>query len=476
MKIIPVILSGGSGTRLWPLSRAQYPKQLLKLTSENTMIQETVLRLQGISNISEPIIVCNEKHRFVIAEQLSQIGIQKPTIILEPIAKNTAPAITVAATYAKENIKEDSILIVLPSDHSIKNKKAFHEALNIAIKEAENGNIVTFGICPTFAATGYGYINANSSDKSEKSYKINKFVEKPNLENAEKYLQSYKTNSDYFWNSGMFVFSAKTFLEEISKFNPEIVKNSIDALKNSNKDLDFIRLSMEDFSKNPSISVDYAVMEKTQCGKVVPLDAEWSDVGSWDSLWASLDKDENQNVIRGNVKLSDVENSIIFGSNRTITVKGLKNVVIADTKDAILISDRKKSEDVKTIVEKLQSENNPIAKENPFDYRPWGKYETIEEGSRFKVKHITVKPGQKLSVQMHYHRAEHWIIISGTAKVRNGDKELLLSENQSTFIPLGAIHSIENPGKLPLEFIEVQSGSYLGEDDIVRFNDLYGRN
>ncbi len=471
MTVIPVILSGGSGTRLWPLSRANYPKQLLKLTSDYTMIQETMRRLEGMS-VSSPIIVCSEQHRFIIGEQLAEINISNPTIILEPVARNTAPAIMAAALKARQ-IDKNAIIAVFPSDHVIKDVKAFQTAMTLAIKEAENGSLVTFGITPAFPATGYGYIHSLPS--SSKVLPIKEFKEKPELKVAEVYVESFKKNGDYFWNSGMFVFKTETFISEISAFIPEINSATTLAFEKSTVDLDFIRLDKDSFEKNPSISIDYAVMEKTKLGKVVALDAGWSDVGSWSSLWDVNEKDENNNAIKGNVLAQNVKNSLIYGNSRTVAAIGLNDVVIVDTKDALLVAEKGHAEDVKEIVDKLKSQNNSCATSGTVGYRPWGSYDSIELGSRYRVKHITVKQGQKLSVQMHYHRAEHWIIVSGTAKVRNGEKEFVLTENQSTYIPVGTIHSIENPGKIPLEFIEVQSGAYLEEDDIVRFEDMYGR-
>ncbi len=470
MTLIPVVLSGGSGTRLWPLSRSSFPKQLLNLISEKSMIQDTVSRLDSL-NVAPPIIVCNQQHRFIIAEQMAQIGVKNPTIILEPVAKNTAPAIVTAAIQAEKTDK-DAVIVVLPSDHNIRDIDAFCKATATAAQEASKGSLVTFGITPVYPATGYGYIQVKKEELEKKGLaQLEKFVEKPNLETAEKYLAS----GNYLWNSGMFVFKASSLIEEVKNLDNSIFEASSAALEKAVSDLDFIRLDKESFSKNPSISIDYAVMEKTKNGKVVPLNAGWSDVGSWSSLWDVSEKDQNGNVIKGNAVLEDVQNTFIYGKNRTLAAIGLKDLVIVDTKDAVLVADKSKSEDVKKIVDRLKDQGNSVASENNVGYRPWGIYETIELGSRYRVKHITVKPGQKLSVQMHYHRAEHWIIVSGTAKVLNGDKEIILTENQSTFIPLGTIHAIENPGKVPLEFIEVQSGSYLEEDDIVRFEDKYGR-
>ena len=470
MTLIPVILSGGSGTRLWPLSRAHFPKQLLKLTSEKTMLQQTVLRLDGMSVLS-PIVVCSEQHRFIIAEQLAEIGIKDPTIILEPVARNTAPAIMAAALQAEKTDK-DALIAVFPSDHVIKNISVFQSALKTAAKEAETGSLVTFGITPLFPATGYGYINASGTGET---LSIKAFKEKPDQKTAEAYLASYQKNKDYFWNSGMFVFKAGAYISELKSFVPAICEATSKSFEKALVDLDFIRLEKESFEKNPSISIDYAVMEKTRHGKVVPLDAQWSDVGSWSSLWEVSEKDSDGNVTRGTVVTRDVKDSLIRSDSRVVTAIGLKDVVIVDTKDALLVADKADAEEVKEIVDTLKAQGKTCATSSTVGYRPWGTYDSIEQGERYKVKHITVKQGQKLSVQLHYHRAEHWIIVSGTAKVRNGDKEFILTENQSTFIPVGTIHSIENPGKIPLEFIEVQSGAYLEEDDIVRFEDRYGR-
>lgn len=469
MTIIPVILSGGSGTRLWPLSRAAFPKQFISLCSENSMLQDTLQRFSDLK-IESPIIVSNEAHRFVIADQLLQIGIENPAIILEPLAKNTAPAIA-AAAFKSLTVDKDAIMVVLPSDHKIKNTKAFQEGIKKAVKEASNGALVTFGIMPTFAATGYGYIEAGEKNPDTDIFAIKRFVEKPNQETAQSYIEL----GNFFWNSGMFVFKAAAFLEEIKLFNEEIYEATEESFRNAKLDLDFIRLDKVAFEKNTSISIDYAVMEKTSKGKVIPLDAGWSDVGSWSSLWDASDKDSDGNVIKGKAITKDLKNSFVYTKNKTVSAVGLENVVIVDTNDALLVSDMSKSEDVKKIVDKLKADNNSIATENLVNYKPWGNYETLDEGNRYIVHRVTLKPGQRQSLHVHYHRAEHWVIVSGTAKIINGDKELVLTENESTFIPLGTLHCLENPGRIPLEVIEVQSGTYLEEDDIVRTEDRYGR-
>lgn len=468
ISLFPIILSGGSGTRLWPLSRAEYPKQFLNLISDKSMIQETVLRL-GKLNYKTPIVVCNEQHRFMVAEQLSQINIRKTSIILEPVGRNTAAAIATACFEAIDNNK-DATVLVLASDHVITNVECFCKKVLLALEEAQNGSLVTFGVKPTEPHTGYGYIKAFSNDKTE-ILDLENFVEKPDLEKAKKYL----AEGNYFWNSGMFVFKASIFLAELQKFEPEIYECANNAYKNAVKDLDFIRLDKESFEACPSKSIDYAVMEKTSLGKVIPIDCGWNDVGSWTSLWNVSNKDSNGNACFGDVITEDTKNSYVYSQNRLVTTLGLKDTIVIETKDSVLVAQKDSVQNVKNIVDKLKKENRSVATENRFSYTPWGSYDSIEKGNKFKIKHITVKPGGKLSVQMHYHRAEHWIIVSGTAKVRNGEKEFVLVENESTFIPLGSIHALENPGKVPLELIEVQSGNYLEEDDIVRFEDQYGR-
>ena len=469
MTIIPVILSGGAGTRLWPLSRSQYPKQFLSLAAQNTMIQETLLRLENI-DVASPIVICNESHRFIVADQLAQINVKNPFIILEPLGRNTAPAIAAGALKA-QSVDKDAVMVVLPSDHVIQNKDVLAAGVELACKTASEGFLVTFGITPTAPETGYGYIKAEVKS-GDSVFPLDKFVEKPNRETAQKYLDS----GEYFWNSGMFVFKASTFLEELQQFEPEIFASVEAAYTKAAVDVDFIRLEKESFATSPSRSIDYAVMEKTTKGKVIPLDAGWNDVGAWSALWEVNQKDEHQNVIFGDVIAHNTTDSYIYSQSRLVATVGLQNVVVVETKDAVLVADKGQVQDVKEIVEELKRlDRHSNVEENQVGVRPWGSYESIERGHRYKVKHITVKPGAKLSVQMHYHRAEHWIVVSGTALVRNGDQELLLGENQSTFIPLGTIHALENPGKVPLELIEVQSGPYLEEDDIIRFEDRYGR-
>ena len=469
MTIIPVILSGGAGTRLWPLSRSQYPKQFLSLAAQNTMIQETLLRLEGIG-VASPIVICNESHRFIVADQLAQINVKNPLIILEPLGRNTAPAIA-AGAFKAQALDKDAVMVVLPSDHVIQNKAVLAHGVELACNTAAEGFLVTFGITPTAPETGYGYIKAEVKS-GDSVFPLDKFVEKPNRETAQKYLDS----GDYFWNSGMFVFKASTFLAELQHFEPEIFASVEAAYTKAAVDVDFIRLEKESFATSPSRSIDYAVMEKTSKGKVIPLDAGWNDVGSWSALWEVNKKDENQNVIFGDVLTQNTKDSYIYSQGRLVAAVGLRNIVVVETKDAVLVAERRQVQGVKDIVEELKrQERYSCVEENQVGVRPWGSYEAIERGHRYKVKHITVKPGAKLSVQMHYHRAEHWIVVSGTALVRNGDQELLLGENQSTFIPLGTVHALENPGKVPLELIEVQSGPYLEEDDIIRFEDRYGR-
>jgi mannose-1-phosphate guanylyltransferase/mannose-6-phosphate isomerase len=463
--VYPVILSGGLGTRLWPLSRKHYPKQFLKLTSNYTMLQETAMRL---SNYNQPIAVCNESHRFILAEQFDYIGIKPTSIILEPIGRNTAPAIALAALSALAKDSE-SILVVLPADHVIENVDAFNKAIEKAIDEAKEGNLVTFGIIPTSPETGFGYIQANNSNEAIPS--IKQFVEKPDLATARSYIAS----GDYFWNSGMFVFKAKTYMQELENGHPEMVKAVEQSFKNAQLDLDFTRIQKVDFEACPDDSIDYAVMEKTKKGKVLPVDIGWSDVGSFSALWEVLDKDEHNNVNIGDIKNIDSENCLVQSENQFVATVGVKDLVIVGTKDSILVAHKDKVQNVKNIVSYLKETGRSEHLLHREVHRPWGKYDSVDEGHRYQVKRITVKPGASLSKQMHHHRAEHWIVVSGTAIVEVDDKETLLAENQSVYIPLGSTHRLTNPGKVLLELIEVQSGSYLGEDDIVRFEDVFGR-
>ena len=474
--MIPVILSGGSGTRLWPLSRSNYPKQFLPITDEKTLFQLTLERVsnlnQSLINFQNPIIVTNENHRFIVAEQLRQ---QKVTakILLEPVAKNTAPAIAAAAELAL-SYGEDPVLLILAADHVIQQQEAFNKAIEVGLIAAEAGNLVTFGIVPNVPETGYGYIKANIIiDKAldNKIYTVEKFVEKPNLETAQKYI----AEGSYLWNSGMFMFKASVYLQELEKYNPAIVKSAKDSIANSKNDLDFVRLDKSSFEQSPEDSIDYAVMEKTDKAVVVPLDANWSDVGAWKSVWEVSSKDENGNVLRGDTIAQGTTNTLVHAEHRLVSVLGLEDVVVIETSDAVLVANKNKVQDIKKIVEQLKKSKRTEVDSHRKMYRPWGSYDSIDSGSRYQVKCIVVNPGQKLSLQMHHHRAEHWIVVNGTAKVRKGDETILLTENQSIYIPLGETHALENPGKVPLELIEVQSGSYLGEDDIVRFEDLYGR-
>lgn len=465
--MIPVILSGGSGTRLWPLSRKMYPKQFLSLLHDQTMLQKTLTRLDGLSH-SAPTVVCNNEHRFIVAEQARQLGIEDLSIILEPVGRNTAPAIAVAAIHAAE-LADDPVLLVLSADHEIKDEKAFCEAVRQAEPLAESGKLVTFGIVPTRAATGYGYIKRGNADGD--GFNVDQFVEKPDLETAEKYLAA----GDYYWNSGMFMFKALSYLAELEKFNPDMIRHCRQAVDNLHKDIGFLRLDAEAFANCESDSIDYAVMEKTDFACVVPMDAGWSDIGSWSSLWEQDDKDNAGNATRGDVITSDTENSLVHAENRLVTAVGVKDLVIIETHDAVLVANKDQAEKVKQIVERLKLDEREEENFHRIVYRPWGSFDSVDEGERYKVKRITVNPGARLSKQMHHHRAEHWIVVKGKARVFRNDEIFDLHENESIFIPLGATHYIENPGVIPLDIIEVQSGSYLGEDDIVRFDDVYGR-
>ncbi len=469
--IIPVIMCGGSGTRLWPLSRAQFPKQFLPLVNDTSMLQDTLARLP--SEHQAPVFICNEDHRFLVAEQVKQTSSTKSTILLEPKGRNTAPAVALAALNALTD-NEDALLLVLAADHVIKETDKFHQAVSVATVAAAQGKLVTFGIVPTHAETGYGYIQKGSTERGQQEsdiYQVANFVEKPNIETAQGYLNS----GDYLWNSGMFLFKASRYLEELAKHRGDILDKCQQAMKGVEQDLDFLRPSKADFLACASESIDYAVMEKTEDAVVVPLDAGWSDVGSYSALWEVCQQDDQHNVIKGDVIAHDTSNSYIHSQNKLIATLGVDNLVVIDTPDAVLIANKDKVQNVKEIVNELKAQQRSESTIHREVYRPWGKYDSVDNGERFQVKRITVNPGAKLSVQMHHHRAEHWIVVSGTAKVTLDAETILLSENQSTYIPIGVVHALENPGKLPLEMIEVQSGSYLGEDDIVRFEDKYGR-
>ena len=463
MSICPVIMAGGSGTRLWPLSRAAYPKQFLRLHGEDTMLQATVKRLSELDTQAS-ITICNEEHRFFVAEQLREID-KLGSIILEPVGRNTAPAIALAALTAKD----DPLLLVLAADHVIQDESVFREAVIRAIPLAEAGKLVTFGIVPSAPHTGYGYIKRGKD--LGKGFEVNAFVEKPSSDVA----QDYFSSGDYYWNSGMFLFRASNYLEELKKFRPDILKQCQESVIDVKTDLDFLRIDKDMFESCPAESVDYAVMEKTSHAVVVPMDAGWSDIGSWSSLWDVSEKDGEGNSTHGDVILHNTCNSYVKSDNTLVAVIGVDDLVVVSTKDALMVAHKDSVQDVKMITESLKIQARSEWQLSREVYRPWGKYDSIDSGERYQAKRITVKPGAKLSVQMHHHRAEHWVVVSGTARVTNGDKTFLLSENESTYIPVGVVHALENPGKVELELIEVQSGSYLGEDDIVRFEDRYGR-
>ncbi len=467
--IIPVILSGGSGTRLWPLSRKQYPKQYLPLVGDNTMLQETILRLAGLDNLTDPIIICNADHRFLVAEQCQQIDIKNPVILLEPIGRNTAPAIAAAALQSLKT-SDNAVLLVLSADHVIQDVEAFHRAINITSKQAQDGKLATFGIVPTDANTGYGYIKS-SKDNIDGAYQVEEFVEKPDLQTAQTYLEQ----GNYLWNSGMFMFKAETLIDELTIHSPEIVNSVNNAVNNATQDLDFVRLDKQAFELSPNDSIDYALMEKSNNVVVVPLDAQWNDIGSWSALYDVGEKDSNSNVIKGDVFTDETTGTYINANHHMVAVIGVKDLVIVDTPNATLVSSRSKSQEVKKIVHQLQKKNREEQSSHRKVYRPWGWYDSIEIGENFQVKRLHVKPGSKLSLQMHHKRAEHWVIVSGIATVVNGKDVLTLGKSDSTYIPVGVMHSLENKASEFLEIIEVQSGEYLGEDDIVRFEDSYGR-
>ena len=477
--MIPVIMAGGSGTRLWPLSRKAFPKQFLKLNGSLTMLQQTAARLDGLSDI-DPVVICNEAHRFLVAEQMSDAG-RSASIILEPTGRNTAPAIALAAMHVMQHIEveEAPVLLILAADHVIADVKAFQEAAARLLPEVKKGKFGTLGIVPSEPATGYGYIRAGGADGTG-NQPVEQFVEKPDRETAQKYLEA----GNYYWNSGMFMVRADRYLEELQRYRPDIHEACEKAMMDPESDMDFIRVDTEAFEACPDESIDYAIMEPLSAADtrdpvvvVSALDAGWSDVGSWSALWEVADKCGDGNAVLGSadVLLEQSSDSFIYGDNRLISVLGLDNVVVVDTADALLVANKDKVQGVKNIVNRLKADGRSEHVNHREVYRPWGKYDSVDNGARYQVKRITVKPGAKLSVQMHHHRAEHWIVVSGTAKVTNGEETYLVTENESTYIPIGQVHALENPGVIELEMIEVQSGSYLGEDDIVRFKDLYGR-
>lgn len=464
----PVIMAGGSGSRLWPLSRELFPKQFLPLASDRAMLQVTVDRLQGLTD-EQPLVICNEAHRFLVAEQLRQLGGLGQNILLEPAGRNTAPAIALAALHATRD-GADPLLLVLAADHVIADVTAFQQAISRAIPYAEQGALVTFGIVARRPETGYGYIRRGAA-VGEGAYRVAAFVEKPLLALAE----SYVAAGDYDWNSGLFLFKASRYLAELAEHSPAILAACQQAMAKAENDLDFVRVDAEAFKACPDDSIDYAVMEKTTSAVVVPMDAGWSDVGAFSSLWEVLPKNADGNSHRGDVMSHDSHNNLVFAENALVAVVGLDDVVVVQTKDAVLVASRDRVQEVKQIVNQIKREGRDEHQVHREVYRPWGKYDSVDEGARYQVKRITVKPGAKLSVQMHHHRAEHWIVVSGTARVSLDGIDKLLCENESIYLPVGAIHALENPGKIPLELIEVQVGAYLGEDDIVRFEDRYGR-
>lgn len=480
--MIPVIMAGGSGTRLWPLSRKAFPKQFLKLNGDLTMLQQTVDRLDGLA-AGEPIVICNEEHRFLVAEQLRTSG-KQGTIILEPAGRNTAPAIGLAAMHVMNHVVKGEkvpVLLILAADHVIRNTSAFQQAVEQLLPEVQAGKFGTLGIVPTEAATGYGYIRAGAAvDVVGSCQFVRQFVEKPDLVIAKQYLDA----GNYYWNSGMFMVRADRYLEELKNFRSDIYDACEKAMADTAADMDFVRVNKEAFEACPYESIDYAIMEPLSTTEssesqvvVAALDAGWSDVGSWSALWEITDKSDEGNAILGgeDVILDQTTNSFVVSDQRLVSVLGLNDVVIVDTADALLVAHKDRVQDVKNIVDQLKIKGRSEHINHREVYRPWGKYDSVDSGERYQVKRITVKPGAKLSVQMHHHRAEHWIVVSGTAKVTNGEKTYLVTENESTYIPIGQVHALENPGVIELEMIEVQSGSYLGEDDIVRFKDLYGR-
>ena len=466
--LVPVVLSGGAGTRLWPLSREMYPKQLLALAGKHTMLQDTVTRLAGIAGAQPPIVVCNEAHRFTVAEQIRALGLQPSAILLEPAGRNTAPAVALAAFKAQQ-IHPEATIVVAPADHVIRMLRVFQTAAEVAAGVAEEGKLVTFGVVAHAPETGYGYMRRGEGKGP--AYPVAQFIEKPPLDVAAQFVAS----GDYFWNSGMFVFKAGRYLEELAAFAPDILDASRAAFQAAKTDLDFVRIDKVEFEKCRGESIDYAVMEKTRDAVVLPLDAGWSDVGSWSSLFDALPSDEEGNVLQGDVMVYDTHDCYVHSTSRLVAAVGMDDHIIVETKDAILVAPKGRVQDVKELVAMIKKSGRSESSLHREVFRPWGSYDSIDNGERFQVKRLSVKPGGVLSMQMHHHRAEHWIVVQGTARITCNDKVFLLSENESTYIPIGATHRIENPGKVPLHIVEVQSGAYLGEDDIVRFEDNYGR-
>ncbi|MFI8418280.1 mannose-1-phosphate guanylyltransferase/mannose-6-phosphate isomerase [Serratia sp. NPDC078593] len=469
-KLIPVIMAGGTGSRLWPMSRESFPKQFLSIDDSGlSLLQQTLQRLAGLKGIAAPLVICNENHRFLVAEQLREIDQLATNIILEPVGRNTAPAVALAAHLAAEE-EPGSMLLVLAADHLIKKVDNFHDAITSAMQFAAQEQLVTFGIIPQHPETGYGYIKRGAA-LSDDCFKVDSFVEKPSLDKAVEYLES----SEYSWNSGMFMFKTAKFLSELKRFSPEIFAATYQSVTESKRDMNFIRVEQDTFKDCPSDSIDYAVMEKTQDAVVIPIDAGWSDVGSWSSLWDVSEKDHLGNVYRGEIISIDSSNNYISSHSALVATIGLDNLIVINTNDALLISTKDKVQDVKKVVNELKLRNLHHFRQHSSSYRPWGNISDVDSGPRYQVKKIIVRPGQGLSVQRHVHRAEHWVVVRGTAKVNVDEREFYLSENQSTFIPAGSVHTLENPGKIDLEMIEVRSGSYLEEDDIERLHDRYGR-
>ena len=470
MSVYPVILSGGSGSRLWPLSREHFPKPLLPLVSERTLLQETACRLDPVPGLGDAVYVCNEEHRFLVAEQVAQLGKKPATIILEPQGRNTAPALTLAALYLVTRDPE-AMMVVMPADHVMTEPQEFVEAVQLGSVSAQSGSLVTFGVLPDTPETGYGYIKRNGELEGGAVYTVAQFVEKPDLQTAMRYVDA----GDYYWNSGIFLMRADRWLEEIGKYRADILDCCRQALEQGAQDSDFLRVHKPTFAACPSDSIDYAVLEKTDRAVVVPISAGWSDVGAWSALWHVCPHDADGNVIQGDVIVQDTHNAFLVAQHRCLATVGLENVIVVETADAVLVADKDKAQDVKEIVKRLKETNRNEHKCHRRVYRPWGSYEGVDAGPRFQVKRLTVKPGAQLSLQMHHHRAEHWVVVKGTARVTCGERTFNLHENESTYIPIGERHRLENPGNIPLEVIEIQSGSYLGEDDIVRYEDVYDR-